>query len=89
MKLQGGKMTAEIISLREERDKRSYLPCSLCKIPIEGLTRKNIGDYEFYVDGGGPLHKLCYEGTYTPENLKKADEWLESYLAILEGGKYG
>ena len=80
MKLQGGKMTAEIISLREERDKRSYLPCSLCKIPIEGLTSKNIVDHPYYVDGGGPLHKLCYESIYTPENMEKAERWFEKNL---------
>jgi|TARA_Y100000310_G_scaffold51440_1_gene47408 hypothetical protein len=49
-----------------ERRNNSYLPCSFCSDPIEGLTRENLGGHQWYVDGCGPLHAGCYGEVYPP-----------------------
>jgi|TARA_Y100000310_G_scaffold107162_2_gene105622 hypothetical protein len=50
-------MTRQLESETMEED--SYLPCSLCKKPIQGLTDETLSRYPFYVDDGGPLHPGC------------------------------
>jgi len=55
-----------------------FVDCVLCWTPISGVT----SDYQYYTDGG-PLHKRCYEETYTPKRLREAEEWAEENLARL------
>ena len=57
--------------------------CVLCQDPISGVTSNDLTDYEYYADGGGPLHQRCYNETYSPKNLKRAEEWAERNLEIL------
>jgi len=67
-----------------ERDNASELVnCVLCQNPISGVTSNDLIDYQYYTDGG-PLHPRCYEETYKPENLRRAEEWAEKNLATLD-----
>ncbi len=58
-------MTEKIIDLagRISKLKRKNLVfCVSCNEPIEGLTRDNIENYLFLIDGVFPAHPACYRG---------------------------
>ena len=69
----------------ERGNESELIECVLCQNTIKGVTQNNIADYEYYADGGGPLHKRCHDETYNPKNLRHAEEWAERNLAILNG----
>ena len=66
-------------------EREVYETCGRCKEITDIRKDTPIDERMFYVECAGQLCSDCYGKVYTPENMRKAEEWFTEYLDRLKG----
>jgi hypothetical protein len=77
---------SKIMEARKQAKRISELEvCVSCNELTDVPKNMHVDQREHYVEGAGQLHPHCYEEVYTPENIKKSEEWFEGFIKSTRG----